>query len=88
MPELVAEFSSSAYLTDTQLSRFKRIPLQGGLRHAPIPALAQATGADPLGERPFDAGPPLIELLTRLAGRPGLRCCERLVVGPNPTLKL
>src|SRR5438067_12013228 len=26
MPELVAEFSSSAYLTDTQLSRFKRIP--------------------------------------------------------------
>src|SRR5947209_18376919 len=27
MPELVAEFSSSAYLTDTQLSRFKRIPL-------------------------------------------------------------
>jgi hypothetical protein len=26
MPELLAEFSSSAYLTDTQLSRFKRIP--------------------------------------------------------------
>jgi len=28
MPELVAEFSSSAYLTDTQLSRFKRIPAE------------------------------------------------------------
>ena len=27
MPELLAEFSSSAYLTDTQLSRFKRIPV-------------------------------------------------------------
>ena len=40
--------------------------LQGGLRHAPIPALAQATGADPLGERPFDAGPALIELLAFL----------------------
>jgi hypothetical protein len=26
MPELVVEFSSSAYLTDTPLSRFKPIP--------------------------------------------------------------
>jgi retron-type reverse transcriptase len=26
VPELLAEFSSSAYMTDTQLSRLKRIP--------------------------------------------------------------
>src|SRR5438270_13676944 len=29
MPELLPEFSSSAYLTDTQLSRLKRLPLMG-----------------------------------------------------------
>src|SRR5262249_6949434 len=34
----------------------------------------------PLGERPFDAGPPLIELLALLAGRPGLRRLQRLVL--------
>src|SRR5262249_37333699 len=28
MPELLTEFSSSAYLTDAQLSRLKRIPAQ------------------------------------------------------------
>src|SRR5437870_7941754 len=43
--------------------------LHMGLRHAPIPGLAQAKGTHPLREGPFDAGPPLIELLTLLAGR-------------------
>ena len=28
MPELLVEFSSSAYLTDTLLSRLKRIPVK------------------------------------------------------------
>ncbi len=46
--------------------------LQVGLCHAPIPGPAQAKGAHPLGERPFDAGPPLLALLALLAGRPGL----------------
>src|SRR3989442_1969510 len=54
--------------------------LQVGLRHAPIPGPAQAKGTDPLGERPFDAGPLLIELLALLAGIPGLRRCQRLVL--------
>src|SRR6266446_4731363 len=54
--------------------------LQVGLRHAPIPGPAQAKGAHPLRECPFDAGPPLIELLTLLAGIPGLRRCECLVL--------
>src|SRR6267142_5941879 len=54
--------------------------LQVGLRHAPIPGPAQAKGANPLGERPFDAGPPLIELLALLAGRPGLRRLQRLIL--------
>ena len=53
-----------------------------GLRQAPIPGPSQAKGADPLGERPFDAGPPLIELLALLAGIPGLRRFQRLV-GPT-----
>ena len=53
--------------------------LQVGLRHAPIPGPAQAKGAHPLGERPFDAGPPLRELLALLAGRPGLRRLQRLI---------
>src|SRR5262249_24563270 len=33
-----------------------------------------------LREGPFDAGPPLIESLTLLAGQPGLRRCECLVL--------
>src|SRR5438105_12799117 len=33
--------------------------LQVGLRHTPIPGPSQAKGTDPLGERPFDAGPSL-----------------------------
>ena len=43
--------------------------LQVGLRHAPVSGPAQPKGAHPLRERPFDAGPPLIELLALLAGR-------------------
>src|SRR6266446_1203232 len=60
--------------------------LQVGLRHAPIPGPSQAKGTDPLGERPFDAGPPLIELLALLARRPGLRRLQRLllVLGRQP----
>src|SRR6266446_4160821 len=54
--------------------------LQVGLRHAPIPGPAQAKGTDPLGERPFDAGPPLIQLLALFAGRPGLRRLQRHVL--------
>src|SRR5712691_13473522 len=54
--------------------------LQVGLRHAPIPGPSQAKGTDPLGERPFDAGPPLIQLLALLAGRPDLRRGQRLVL--------
>jgi hypothetical protein len=55
--------------------------LHVGLRHAPIPGPAQATGPDPLGERPFDTRPPLIELLALLARRPGLRRFQCLVLG-------
>src|SRR6266581_5747214 len=66
--------------------------LQVGLRHAPIPGPAQAKGTDPLGERPFDAGPPLIQLLALLAGRPGLRRCQRLVLvlgrQPQPSARV
>src|SRR6266498_1085941 len=54
--------------------------LQVGLRYAPIPGPSQAKGADPLRERPFDAGPPFIELRALLAGRPGLRRFKRLVL--------
>src|SRR5262245_42246806 len=54
--------------------------LQVGLRHAPIPRPAQAKGADPLRQRPFDASPPLIALLAFLAGRPGLRRLQGLVL--------
>src|SRR5438552_5006729 len=54
--------------------------LQVGLRHAPIPGPSQAKGTDPLGERPFDASPPLIQLLALLAGRPGLRRLQRHVL--------
>src|SRR5712691_5025029 len=54
--------------------------LQVGLRHAPIAGPSQPKGADPLRERPFDAGPPLIELVALLAGRPGLRRFQRLVL--------
>src|SRR5882724_1909210 len=66
--------------------------LQVGLRHAPIPGPAQAKGTDPLGERPFDAGPPLIELVALLAGRPGLRRGQRLVLvlgrQPQPSARV
>src|SRR6266545_6473609 len=54
--------------------------LHVGLRYAPIPGPSQAKGADPLGERPFNAGPLLIELLALLARRPGLRRLQRLVL--------
>src|SRR4029453_1164063 len=54
--------------------------LQVGLRHAPIPGPSQAKGTAPLGERPFDAGPPLIPLLALFAGRPDLRRGQRLVL--------
>ena len=50
------------------------------LRHAPIAGPAQAKGADPLRQCPFDPSPPLLELLARLAGRPGLRRLQRLVL--------
>jgi hypothetical protein len=54
--------------------------LQVGLRHTPIPGPAQAKGADPLRQRPFDTSPPLIALLALLAGRPGLRRLQCLVL--------
>src|SRR5919198_2907256 len=54
--------------------------LHVGLRQAPISGPAQAKGTDPLGERPFDAGPAFIELLPLRAGRPGLRRGQRLVL--------
>src|SRR5919201_5564488 len=60
--------------------RCDRHMLQVGLRYAPIPGPTQAKGADPLRERPFDTGPLLIELLALLAGRPGLRRLQRLVL--------
>jgi hypothetical protein len=49
MTELLAEFSSSAYLTDTPLSRLKRIPVH---------ALGSIKGGRVLQER-FHARPPL-----------------------------
>src|SRR2546429_3351394 len=54
--------------------------LQVGLRHAPVSGPSQPKGAHPLRERPLDAGPPLIQLLALLAGRPGLRRFQRLVL--------
>src|SRR5262249_58213598 len=54
--------------------------LHVGLRQAPISGPSEAKGTDPLGERPFDAGPSLIELLPLLAGQPGLRRGQRLVL--------
>src|SRR5215510_7364420 len=54
--------------------------LHVGLRQAPISGLSEAKGTDPLGERPFDAGPSFIELLPLLAGRPGLRRLQRLIL--------
>src|SRR5207245_8861977 len=61
--------------------------LQVGLRHAPISGPSQPKGADSLRERPCDAGPALIELVALLAGRPGLRRGQRLVLvlGRQPT---
>src|SRR4029434_3588608 len=47
---------------------------------SPISGPPEAKGTDPLGERPFDAGPSFIELLPLLAGRPGLRRLQRLVL--------
>jgi hypothetical protein len=57
--------------------------LHVGLGQAPIPRAPQPKGTHPLRECPFDAGPPLIELLTLLAGQPGLRRCECLVLVPG-----
>src|SRR5919198_5370528 len=54
--------------------------LHVGLRQAPISGPSEAKGTDSLGERPFAAGPPLIQLLPRLAGRPRLRRGQRLVL--------
>ena len=54
--------------------------LHVGLRHAPIPGPSQATGTAPLGEGPFDAGPPLIALSPLLTGLPGPGRGERLVL--------
>src|SRR5215467_13809918 len=54
--------------------------LHVGLRQAPISGPSEAKGTDPLGERPFDAGPSLIELLPLRAGRPGLCRGQRLVL--------
>src|SRR4029453_19682146 len=51
-----------------------------GLRQAPISGPSEAKGTAPLGERPFDARPSFIELRPRLAGRPGLRRWQRLVL--------
>src|SRR5262252_8721279 len=51
-----------------------------GRRQAPIAGPSAAKGAPPLGERPFDASPPLIALLALLTGRPSLRCCQCLVL--------
>src|SRR5215468_11822943 len=51
-----------------------------GLRQPPISGPSEAKGTDPLGERPFDAGPSLIELLPLRAGRPGLCRGQRLVL--------
>src|SRR5215472_15962975 len=54
--------------------------LHVGLRQAPISGPSEAKGTAPLGERPFDAGPSLIELLPLRAGRPGLCRGQRLVL--------
>src|SRR5262249_42581068 len=43
--------------------RRDRHMLHVGLRQAPGPGPAEAKGAAPLGQRPFDAGSPWIELL-------------------------
>src|SRR5262249_42880315 len=45
--------------------------LQMGLRHPPIPGPAQAKGAHPLRERPFDPGALRILRLALRTGRPG-----------------
>ena len=57
--------------------------LQVGLRQAPIPRASQPKGAHPLGERPFDAGAPLIALLALLTGIPGLRRVRAPRTGPG-----
>src|ERR671933_189970 len=54
--------------------------LHVSLRQAPISGPSDAKGANPLGERPFDASPPFIALLALLTGRPGLRRCHCLVL--------
>ena len=54
--------------------------LQVGLGYTPIPCASEAKGAHSLRERPFDASPPLIQLLALLAGRPGLRRLQRHVL--------
>src|SRR5215831_8753663 len=54
--------------------------LHVGLRQVLISGPSEAKGTDPLGERPFDAGPSLIALLALLTGVPGLRRVPRLVL--------
>src|SRR5215510_16080335 len=54
--------------------------LHVGLRQAPISGPSEAKGTDPLGERPFDAGPSFIALLALLTSVPGLRRLQRLVL--------
>jgi hypothetical protein len=54
--------------------------LHVGLRQPPISGPSEAKGTDPLGERPFDAGPSFIALLALLTGVPGLRRLQRLVL--------
>src|SRR2546422_2592802 len=53
--------------------------LQVGLRHAPIPGPAQAQGADPLRERPFNTGAALIALFPFGTGIPRPRRLEGLI---------
>src|SRR5215831_15821830 len=66
--------------------------LHVGLRQAPISGPSEAKGTDSLGQGPFDAGPPFIALLTRLAGIPRLRRLQRLVLvlgrQPQPSTRV
>ena len=54
--------------------------LQVRFHHTPIPGPAQAKGAAPLGERPFDPSALLLGLAPLLTGIPGPGRGERLVL--------
>jgi hypothetical protein len=54
--------------------------LHVGLGQAPIPRAPQPKRTHSLGERAFDASPPLIALHASLTGVPGPGRCERLVL--------